>query len=127
MKGKRQGILFLLLCFVIVAVTGCSKKEEKNEKREYQMYYLSPTESSLETDEYKPTKRTTEAMVKEIGEMLDETPKKEEHFRLLPKDVNILECSYDGEKVVVNFNENYKKMKNTREILVRAGIVKAFT
>ena len=39
MKGKRQGILFLLLCFVIVAVTGCSKKEEKNEKREYQMYY----------------------------------------------------------------------------------------
>jgi germination protein M len=126
-KGKRQGILFLLLCFVILAVTGCSKKEEKNEKREYQMYYLSPTESSLETDEYKPTKRTTEAMVKEIGEMLDETPKKEEHFRLLPKDVNILECSYDGEKVVVNFNENYKKMKNTREILVRAGIVKAFT
>ena len=53
MKGKRQGILFLLLCFVIVAVTGCSKKEEKNEKREYQMYYLSPTESSLETDEYR--------------------------------------------------------------------------
>ena len=35
------------------------------------MYYLSPTESSLETDEYKPTKRTTEAMVQEIGTMLD--------------------------------------------------------
>ncbi len=96
MKGKRQGILFLLLCFVIVAVTGCSKKEEKNEKREYQMYYLSPTESSLETDEYKPTKRTTEAMVKDIGAMLDEKPKKEVKFRLLPKYVNILECSYDG-------------------------------
>ena len=76
---------FFLLCFVIVAVTGCSKKEEKNEKREYQMYYLSPTESSLETDEYKPTKRTTEAMVKEIGEMLDETPKKRNIFGCFQK------------------------------------------
>lgn len=127
MKERRRGILFLLLCFVILVVTGCSKKEEtKDEKREYQMYYLSPTENSLETDEYNPTKRTTEAMVQEIGRILDETPEKEEHFRLLPKDLNILDCSYDGEKVVVNFSENYKKMKNTREILVRAGVVKAF-
>ena len=126
MKGKKQGILLLLLCSVILAMTGCSKKEEKNEKREYQMYYLSPTENSLETDEYIPTKRTTEAMVQEIGQILEAAPEKEEHFRLLPKDVNILDCSYDGEKVVVNFNENYKKMKNTREILVRAGVVKAF-
>lgn len=49
------------------------------------MYYLSPTESSLETDEYKPTKRTTEAMVKEIGEMLDETPKKRNIFDCFQK------------------------------------------
>ena len=75
------------------------------------MYYLSPTENSLETDEYIPTKRTTEAMVQEIGQILEAAPEKEEHFRLLPKDVNILDCSYDGEKVVVNFNENYKKIE----------------
>ncbi len=126
MKVKRQGILILFFCFIILVITGCSRKEAKDEKREYQMYYLSPTENTLEIDEYKPTKRTTEAMVQEVGQILDETPKKEEHFRLLPKEVNILDCSYDGEKVVVNFNENYKKMKNTREILVRAGVVKAF-
>ena len=127
MKGRKRRILFLLFCVAILFVAGCSKKEKKEEKTEYQMYYLSPTESFLETDNYKPTKRTTEAMVQEIGKMLDETPEKEEHFRLLPKEENILNCSYDGEKVVVNFNENYKKMKNTREILVRAGVVAAFT
>ena len=85
MKGKRQGILFLLLCFVIVAVTGCSKKEEKNEKRNIKCYYLSPTESSLETDEYKPTKRTTEAMVEINRQMLDENAEKRGTFSTASK------------------------------------------
>ena len=45
-------------------------------------------------------------MVQEIGQILEAAPE-EEHF-LLPKDVNILDCSYDGEKA--NFKllvENY--------------------
>lgn len=123
---KRLGGIFLLLCLITLNLTGCQKEKEE-EKTEYQMYYLSPTESSLETANYEPTQRTTEAMVQEIAEKLDEVPEKEEHFRLLPKGVNIQECNYDGEKVVVNFNDKYKKMKNTRELLVRAGVVKAFT
>lgn len=125
MKRRWRGLFLLLFCFILSFMSGCEKKEEKDGKKEYQMYYLSPTENSLEIDEYKPKKRTTEAMVQEVRKMLNKIPKKEEHFRLLPKNVNILNCDYDGEKVIVNFNENYKKMKNTREMLVRAGVVKA--
>ena len=39
----------------------------------------------------------------------------------------IQDITYEGQTVSVNFNSEYKNMKNTREILARAGIVKAFT
>ena len=124
-KIGLMGILLLAVC----ALAGCGKQEEQDntEKAEYRMYYLSPTEEALVEDDYVPEERVTASMVSEMAKKLTEPVDSDDYVKLLPDDVKILEYEFDGRGVVLNFNDAYAKMKNTREILVRAGIVKSFT
>lgn len=138
MKKLMKAVSLLLAGCMLLGISGCSqvkkkadepeKQEVKQEKKsEYHMYYLSLTESKLEMTDYIPKERTTEAMIGEIIEKLQEVPDSEEYSRLLPKKVKIKDYAYEGQTVTVNFDEDYQKMKNTREILARAGVVKALT
>lgn len=126
MKSLKK-ITAAVLAFCMLLTAGGCGEEEPETKAEYRMYYLAPSETSLATTDYIPTERRTEAMVQEIARKLEEEPESEEYLRLLPKGVEIKEFTYEGQSITINFNDEYKKMKNTREILVRAGVVKAFT
>lgn len=121
-KFKITGLLLLLACIM----AGCQEKSVK-ERPEYSMYYLEPSEETLKLKEWIPEKRVTDNMVSEMKEKLMEPVEDDEYLRLLPDKVEILDYGFDGQNVVLNFNEEYKKMKNVREILVRAGVVKSFT
>lgn len=127
MKKWKQAASILLVVCILLGTMGCQEKEETKNKSEYYMYYLSPKETTLETEEYIPKERTSEAMVKEIAKKIDEEPSDEGYLSLFPKAVIMQSVTYEGQTVTVDFNSGYKKMKNTREILARAGIVKAFT
>lgn len=127
MKKMMKTVLFLLTAGIVLNLSGCKEEEKQESKTEYHMYYLSLTETALEETDYVPSQRTSEAMVNEIVEMLGKAPENEEYLSLLPKGVTIEKCTYEGQTVTLTFNEEYKKMKNTREILARAGIVKALT
>lgn len=127
MKRIRMLLTFLLAACLLLAPAGCREEKTEEKKTEYSLYYLSLAESSLETEGYEPTERNTEAMVQEICRLTQEQEDTENYLRLLPEEVKILSCTYEGQTVTLNFNEEYGKMKNTREILVRAGLVKAFT
>lgn len=128
MKKWKQAAAILVAACILPWTLGCSKKEESEAAAaEYYMYYLSPKETTLETTEYVPKKRTSDAMVKEIAGKIGEGLPEEGYLSLLPKNVLVQDVTYEGQTVTVNFNSEYKKMKNTREILARAGIVKAFT
>ena len=115
-KIGLMGILLLAVC----ALAGCGEQEgqENTEKAEYSMYYLSPTEESLVEDDYVPEERVTASMVSEMAKKLTEPVDSDDYMKLLPDDVKILEYEFDGRGVVLNFNDAYAKMKNTREILV---------
>ncbi|HIX28423.1 MAG TPA: GerMN domain-containing protein [Candidatus Blautia stercoravium] len=127
MKKMMKTVLLLLTALILLNLSGCKEEEKQESKTEYHMYYLSLTETALEETDYVPSQRTSEAMVNEIVEMLGKEPENEEYLSLLPKGVTIENCTYEGQTVTLTFNEEYKKMKNTREILARAGIVKALT
>lgn len=126
---KKTAAVILAVC-MISGVLGCTEGEEQeqdSETAEYYMYYVSPKETSLETAEYVPEELASEVMVQEISGMLSEDPEEEGYVSLLPEQVKIQNITYEGQTVSVNFNSEYKNMKNTRELLARAGIVKAFT
>lgn len=125
-KWKRAAVI-LAVC-MISGILGCSEeKEQESQAAEYHMYYVSPKETALETTEYIPKERTASAMVQEVAGMLSQGVEEDGYLSLLPENVKIQDITYEGQTVSVNFNSEYKNMKNTREILARAGIVKAFT
>lgn len=124
---KKTAAVILAVC-MISGVLGCTEGEgQDSETAEYYMYYVSPKETSLETAEYVPEEPASEVMVQEISGMLSEDLEEEGYVSLLPEQVKIQNITYEGQTVSVNFNSEYKNMKNTRELLARAGIVKAFT
>lgn len=127
MKRIKKITALLLAACLVLGLFACGEQEEEEPGAEYHMYFLSLSETSLETEDYIPKERTTQAMVDEIAKLLGEEPKSEEHLPLIPENVLMKSYTYTGQIVTVNFDEEYKKMKNTRELLVRAGIVKAFT
>ena len=109
---KKTAAVILAVC-MISGVLGCTEGEEQ--------------EQDSETAEYVPEEPASEVMVQEISGMLSEDLEEEGYVSLLPEQVKIQNITYEGQTVSVNFNSEYKNMKNTRELLARAGIVKAFT
>ena len=66
-------------------------------------------------------------MIDEIYQMFSQPSDSEEYLKLLPEDVLMKNYTFEGQTVTLNFDEEYKKMNNAREILVRTGMVLAFT
>lgn len=123
---KSRKILAFFLVFCLLALAGCQKGKEE-EASKYFMYYLALSETKLETVSYEPAKKSTEAMIEEIYQKLSEPSDSEEYLRLLPEGVTMKNYAFEGQTVTLNFDEEYKKMNNAREILVRTGMVLAFT
>lgn len=123
---KSRKILAFFCVFCLLALDGCQKGKEE-EASKYFMYYLALSETKLETVSYEPAKKSTEAMIEEIYQKLSEPSDSEEYLRLLPEGVTMKNYAFEGQTVTLNFDEEYKKMNNAREILVRTGMVLAFT
>ncbi len=126
-KIKRILAVFLAIC--LLAAGGCreSAAEEEEETTEYSMYYLALSETKLETVPYEPSEENAETMIDEIYQMFSQPSDSEEYLKLLPEDVLMKNYTFEGQTVTLNFDEEYKKMNNAREILVRTGMVLAFT
>ena len=123
-KSRKILTFFLVLCLLVLS--GCQKKQEE-EATKYSMYYLALSETKLETVPFEPLAEDTEDMIQEIYQKLSEPSDSEEYLRLLPDGVLMKNYSFEGQTVTLNFDEEYKKMNNAREILVRTGMVLAFT
>ena len=127
MKKFRKMLAFLLVVTLsLSALAGCQSQQEE-EVTKYSMYYLALSETKLETVPYEPSAEDTETMIQEIYQKLSEPSDSEEYLRLLPDGVLMKNYSFEGQTVTPNFDEEYKKMNNAREILVRTGMVLAFT
>ncbi len=119
-------ILAVFLSFCLLTAAGCRENQEEK-TTEYSMYYLALSETKLETVPYEPSEQSAETMVEEIYQLLSQPSDSEEYLKLLPEEVLMKNYTFEGQTVTLNFDEAYKKMNNVREILVRTGMVLAFT
>lgn len=65
-------------------------------------------------------------MLRDFSESLNNRETREDRISLFPDGVKISSYSIQDGVLNVEFNEAYDKMSRTRELLVRAGIVKIF-
>ena len=125
MKKSRKILAF----FFSGLPSGTGRLPKKAGGRSDQILHvlLALSETKLETVPFEPSTEDTETMIQEIYQKLLEPPDSEEYLRLFPDGVLMKNYSFEGQTVTLNFDEEYKKMNNAREILVRTGMVLAFT
>lgn len=119
-----------LVCLLLalgngICVAGLSvRAEEKSSETIYYSYYLNKDATQLEKMEYKPESEDRDAILKDLVVRIGSKNPEEKTISLLPQEVNINSWNLDGQILTIDFNSQYSKMSRTREVLVRAGIVR---
>ena len=113
-----------LLLGLVVYISLSGKNE--NGEQKYSFYYINSDETKLKEETYMPEKETAEVMIQDFSERLNNRETREGGTSIFPDGVKITSCTVDDGVLILEFNEAYNKMSRTRELLVRAGVVKTF-
>lgn len=126
---KKSGYMILAAILVCVLLTGCTievQEEAKKEENSYYFYFLNKEETKLKRDEYEPKEETAEFMIQDLMQRLNLHSLEGEFINLLPEGVEMNSYKIDEAVLTIDFSSSYSKMSNTREVLVRAGVVRTF-
>ncbi len=119
----RKKILCLLLSlFMLLTLTGCDEETEK--KGEYQIYYMNMERSKIVAEEYDSTGAEDEELIQELLTKLKSAPESSKLRQTIPSNVEVNSFKINGAYVYVDFSSEYKALKPTEEVLVRAAIAK---
>lgn len=122
---KKYGILF---CFLLLALTACSKKA-KEDISEYKIYYVNNDATKIVSESFEPVnKQNKKEMVNEFITELTVDPTNTDYQRALPAEIEILGYTFgEADQLILNFSASYyTSLTGVREILARAGVVKTF-
>lgn len=117
----------LVVLAALILLTGCSGNGETEAPSEYFMYYLSLEANKVVENAYEPEASSGDEMIQEFVDRLNETPEGEDYQRLMPKDVKIDSYSLEDSTLILTIGGDYEQMERPREVLVRVGLVRAFT
>ena len=87
------------ILFGLVAFIGLSGRN-KNEEQQYRFYYINSDETRLKEEKYTPEKETTEVMLRNFSESLNNRETREDGISLFPDGVKI--SSYSIQDGVLN-------------------------
>jgi len=123
---KKIQLAFALMVLVLFG-TGCAGKEKSTEK-EYVIYYLDRDENHIMSLPYetKTPKAEKDFLVKELLMQLG-TQREEIGYKPAMVDFTVKNCIVRESQVTLNLSKEYEMMDFTKEVLVRAAIVKTLT
>ena len=125
---KMKKIISLILVIVLTlsmvcALNGCKKKADNNN---ILIYYTNNTADELI---YKSTKintkdiETIDLIQVLLDKMFNSKLEEKSYYSVKPNDVEINSITFKDGVVSIDFNYEYLKMTNVREIIFRAGVV----
>ena len=119
-------ILFLIPVLFLFGI-GCGSSEDENQKQ-YEVYYLDRNENHIVSLPYETItpKAEKEFLVKELLMELSKQTEKIEYKPVIV-DFTVKDCIFHESQITLNLSKEYEMMDFTREVLVRAAIVKTLT
>ena len=124
MNRKRYWI-WLLACLLFAAACGGSGRMDRS--RAYKVYYINNSETGVEMHEHELEAETADGQLDELLLLLGTMPEKLEYKAPLQMGFNLLSAHLDGEKLYLDVSEEYRSLKATTEILVRAALVRTMS
>lgn len=121
-----------LAVILVLALMGCGsssgKKETESDNTLTQIYFLDTDLTYLCPEDFDLGGKTGKDAVSAFASALTEGPQDTSYVKLLPDGVEMKESSLDETTGVLTiyFSKEYLQMEKTREVLVRAGVVRTF-
>ena len=123
--NKKVSFAAFLLCVLILAFTGCSRKEGQDAG--VAISYLNKNETKLVKEPHKLAGRDVKEKIVEVLTLLCTVPEDKELKATLTSGINVVTYTLEGDLVTVSLSENYKDIPRTTEVLTRAAIVRSLT
>lgn len=121
---KIFGLLFgMVLGFLLTACSG----EEEIPEDSWPVYYLSNSQTKVETHYYQMQATEQERQIEELLSCLKTIPDKLEYKAPLNMGFQVISTMLDNGTLTIDVDAAYKEMPVTTEVLVRAAIVRTLT
>ena len=90
----------------------------------YQIWYINQDETCLKYENKELQSKNEEGLLREMMEVMRETPTDDELKPVIPEDVELLDFDFEHNQLYLDFSPEYKKMPKVYEVLCRAAIVR---
>ncbi len=118
-------ILFAGLFFLFtVMLTACEDERQADDGKYYEIYYVNADETKILNREYVTETQDNKDLLEEMLVQLSTQPEKREYTAPLANGFEVVSYTLDNGLLTMNFDEHYRNVKGTKEVLVRAAIVR---
>lgn len=111
-------VMGLLLC------TACGDGRDAQDGASYRIYYVNNDETKIVERKYTSGTTDVSLLIEEFLEQLAQISEKMEYETLLDKEISVVGHTLENGLLTLDFDEDYHNLRGTREILVRASIVR---
>ena len=115
--------LWILLLAIPLLMVGCRKQQQMDESG-YRIWYINQEETCLKYENKELQSKNEEGLLREMMEVMRETPTDDELKPVIPEDVELLDFDFEHNQLYLDFSPEYKKMPKVYEVLCRAAIVR---
>ncbi len=124
---KKIVSLLMCICMGFMLISCESQPQTSESTDEYMLYYLNREETKLVTQPYETTQTQKDELIAELLAKLKEAPEEKNLEPTIGSDLEFFSVQIHEEQLTINFAETYKNLETTKEILVRAAIVRTLT
>ena len=115
--------LWTLLLTIPLLMAGCREQQQVDESG-YRIWYINQDETCLKYENKELQSKNEEGLLREMMEVMRETPTDDELKPVIPEDVELLDFDFEHNQLYLDFSPEYKKMPKVYEVLCRAAIVR---
>lgn len=109
---------------IVMLLSACGREEQAQVGIAYKIYYVNNDETRIIDQQYVTETTDTEELFEELTGQLQKKSEKMEYQSPLAEEFSILGHGLDSGLLTVDFDDKYKELWGTREILIRAAIVR---
>lgn len=123
--GKLGKLFFnMVILSMIVTLAACGREEQVQTGTVYEIYYVNNDETRIINRQYVTESEDTEVLFTELAGQLQTRSEKMEYQSPLSGEFSIRGHVLDSGLLTLDFDEKYKELWGTKEVLVRAAIVR---
>ena len=126
MKKRLSGCLAVLLLLMVFMLSACGQQKSEAVP-EHQVYYLNKDDTKVVGVAYSQEGTDAEELINEYIGALETAPSNVELKAPISGSFAVLDYYLEDGQVVISFDESYKQLDTTTEVLTRAAIVRTLS